>query len=340
MPAPPRCCCAAACRSPRRCCTGWRGRRARPSPALTTAVRARIWAAATPRSSRPTTPSRRMLREAEMDCSFCAEFTCPGGGGRIITRDGDWVLLPTLGCFVAGYCLLMPIDHLQAAADLPAQELHALEARIERIRHQIAGECGATIVAEHGPGACDLGASCCTHAHLHLIPIGAADAVTDAYQHTGGAPQVLDGLADLRDLAGSPYLYLSPQPGVHLAWPAAGFPRQFVRRVCAGILGMPDRYDWRDHPFEPTMLATLTRLRTALQPPAEPQRLNGHEHAPGICCPAARAGRPRAGPRRRRPPLPQSGRPCACYASSGTRCSTPAASNPPTAPYCARLSGG
>src|SRR6266511_3510255 len=241
MPAPPRCCCAAACRSPRRCCTGWRGRRARPSPALTTAVRARIWAAATPRSSRPTTPSRRMLREAEMDCSFCAEFTCPGGGGRIITRDGDWVLLPTLGCFVAGYCLLMPIDHLQA----------------------------------------------------------------DAYQHTGGAPQVLDGLADLRDLAGSPYLYLSPQPGVHLAWPAAGFPRQFVRRVCAGILGMPDRYDWRDHPFETTMLATLTRLRTALQPPAEPQRLNGHEHAPGICCPAARAGRPRAGPRRRRPPLPQ-----------------------------------
>jgi diadenosine tetraphosphate (Ap4A) HIT family hydrolase len=201
-----------------------------------------------------------------MDCGFCAEFARPGGGGRIITRDGDWVLLPTLGCFVAGYCLLMPIDHLQAAADLPAEDLHALDARIERVRDQIADEFGPTIVAEHGPGDCDLGASCCTHAHLHLIPIGAAKAITDAYQRVGGAPQVLGGLAGLRALAGSPYLYLSPEPGVHLAWPAVGFPRQFVRRVCADILGMPDRYDWRDHPFEPTMRATLARLRAALQP--------------------------------------------------------------------------
>ena len=201
-----------------------------------------------------------------MDCSFCAEFARPGGGERIITRDGDWVLLPTLGCFVAGYCLLMPIDHLQAVADLPAGQLHALEARIERLRSHLAGQFGAAIVAEHGPGACDLGASCCTHAHLHLIPIGAAGAITDAYQQTGGAPEVLDELAGLRGLAGSPYLYLSPRPGMHLAWPAAGFPRQFVRRVCAGILGMPDRYDWRDYAFEHTMRATLTRLRATLQP--------------------------------------------------------------------------
>jgi diadenosine tetraphosphate (Ap4A) HIT family hydrolase len=205
-----------------------------------------------------------------MDCSFCAEFARPGGGGRIITRDGDWVLLPTLGCFVAGYCLLMPIDHVQAAADLPAEDLHALEARIERMRDHIAAEFGPTIVAEHGPGACDLGASCCTHAHLHLIPISADNAVTDAYQHTGGAPDLLSGLAGLRELVGSPYLYLSPEPGVHLAWPAAGFPRQFVRRVCADILGMPDCYDWRDHPFEPTMRDTLARLRAALQPALSP----------------------------------------------------------------------
>jgi hypothetical protein len=141
-----------------------------------------------------------------------------------------------------------------------------LDARIERLRDQIAGKFGPTIVAEHGPGACDLGASCCTHAHLHLIPIGAADTVTDACRRVGGAPQVLGELAGLRALAGRPYLYLSPEPGVHLAWPAVGFPRQFVRRVCADILSMPDRYDWRDHPFEPTMRATLAQLRAALQP--------------------------------------------------------------------------
>jgi diadenosine tetraphosphate (Ap4A) HIT family hydrolase len=201
-----------------------------------------------------------------MDCGFCAEFARPGGGERIITHDGDWVLLPTIGCFVAGYCLLMPIDHVEAIADLEAGALHSLEARIEWMRRQVADEFGATIVAEHGPGTCDLGASCCAHAHLHLIPVGASDAVTDAYRHIGGAPDVLPGLAGLRGLAGRPYLYLSPRSGLHLAWPAAGFPRQFVRRVCADILGIPDRYDWRDHPFERTMRATLTRLRGGLQP--------------------------------------------------------------------------
>jgi diadenosine tetraphosphate (Ap4A) HIT family hydrolase len=205
-----------------------------------------------------------------MDCGFCAEFARPGGGDRIITQDGEWVLLPTLGCFVAGYCLLLPIDHLQAAADLPTDALEALEARIEHLRRQIAGQFGPTIVAEHGPGACDLGASCCTHAHLHLIPIHDIDAVTDAYRQTGGAPRVLEGLAGLHALAGRPYLYLSPEPGTHLAWPAAAFPRQFVRRVCAAILGIPDRYDWRDHPFEATMRTTLLRLRTTFQPQLAP----------------------------------------------------------------------
>jgi hypothetical protein len=28
---------------------------------------------------------------------------------------------------------------------------------------------------------------------------------------------------------------------------------------------MPDRYDWRDHPFEDTMRATLARLQATLQ---------------------------------------------------------------------------
>jgi diadenosine tetraphosphate (Ap4A) HIT family hydrolase len=199
-----------------------------------------------------------------VNCDFCAEFARASGGERIIARDGDWLLLPTVGCFVAGYCLLMPIDHLQAAADLPAEELRSLEPRIERLRRYIAAEFGETIVAEHGPGTCDLGASCCTHAHLHLIPVAAVDAVTDAYTQAGGIPRMLDELAGLCDLAGAPYLYLSPRPGVHLAWPAAGFPRQFVRRVCAEILGVADRYDWRDHPFEATMHVTLARLRAAL----------------------------------------------------------------------------
>jgi diadenosine tetraphosphate (Ap4A) HIT family hydrolase len=187
-----------------------------------------------------------------MDCSFCIEFSGAGTSSesRIITEDGGWVLLPTVGCFSPGYCLFMPVDHVDAAADLPATDLAAAEAAVERMRERITSAFGPTIVAEHGSRDCQLGAGCCTHCHLHLIPVPDAALVTAVYQETGGPGTALSSLAELPDAVEGPYLYLSPRPGRHLLWPAdARFARQYVRRVCAGLHGLPGQYDWRDHPF-------------------------------------------------------------------------------------------
>jgi diadenosine tetraphosphate (Ap4A) HIT family hydrolase len=200
-----------------------------------------------------------------MDCEFCAEFVHSEDGGRIIHRQGNWLLLPTLGCFVAGYCLVMPVEHREAVAELAEAELARLQDLLEGVRRVISGVYGQVLVAEHGPGGCDLGASCCSHAHLHCIPIGPrGDAVVAAYEGVGGPPVVLSDLADLSSFAGRAYMYLSPSPQTRLVWPASGFPRQFVRRVCAGLLGVGDRWDWRDHPFIEQMGHTLTRLRAAV----------------------------------------------------------------------------
>lgn len=107
-----------------------------------------------------------------MDCAFCTEFAAlPGPGTRIICETSGWVLLPTVGCLTPGYCLFMPLDHMDAAADATPNELALADATAEEMRALISSVFGPVIIAEHGPRGCELGAGCCSHAHLHMIPV-------------------------------------------------------------------------------------------------------------------------------------------------------------------------
>lgn len=197
-----------------------------------------------------------------MDCAFCTEFASTSGPSRILAEDAGWVLLPTIGGFTPGYCLFMPVDHIDAAAELDATELASVESGVEQMRSRITSAFGPTILAEHGSRDCRLGAGCCTHCHLHLIPVPDPDAVAAAYQSTGGTGATLSGLAELPTAVDGPYLYLSPRPGQHLLWPAdTRFARQYVRRVCARIHGLASQYDWRDHPFGHNQRLTADILR-------------------------------------------------------------------------------
>jgi diadenosine tetraphosphate (Ap4A) HIT family hydrolase len=196
-----------------------------------------------------------------MDCEFCTEFTAHESTTRIITETvGGWVLLPTIGALTAGYCLFMPVEHLDAAADVAPANLTRVAAEAEEMRMLIQARFGPVILAEHGPRDCELGASCCSHCHLHLIPVPAPDAITAAYEKTGGTGLRLASMADLPAAADGSYLYLSPRTGEHYYWPSAGFARQFVRRICAEQLGIGEFFDWRDHPFTANGERTLAEL--------------------------------------------------------------------------------
>jgi diadenosine tetraphosphate (Ap4A) HIT family hydrolase len=203
-----------------------------------------------------------------MDCAFCTEFANLNSADqetRIICEVAGWVLLPTVGCFTPGYCLFMPLNHIDAVADAPAAELALVGEAVENMRTLISSEFGAVIVAEHGPRGCELGAGCCSHAHLHLIPVPDVNEVTAAYSTTGGSGRQLRDLTHLTGAVDGPYLYLSPRPGQHLLWSSAGFSRQYVRRVCAAQHGMGDKFDWRDHPFVDHQALTVTALRANIR---------------------------------------------------------------------------
>ena len=195
-------------------------------------------------------------------CDFCAEFNSNADiqKGRIIWRTKNFVFLPTIGCLTPGYCLLMPIKHYNSFAELPERELFESFALLEKARSQISEDFGTPIIAEHGSGGiCDKGASCCSHAHMHLIPVK-PEPVIDAYKKIGGDPFRISNIKELKEQEGSSYMFLSPSPNLYLVWYAAKFVSQFVRRVSSNVLGFEYLFNWKKYPFHENMIITKQKL--------------------------------------------------------------------------------
>lgn len=199
-----------------------------------------------------------------MNCQFCAELDGNDPLDRWWHQEGGWALGPTVGHFTRGYLLLVPIDHRTSFAGAASDDLVVADHHVAYARETLSRRYGPAIVAEHGSGGfCRRGAACCDHAHLHIIPLRSSldgERVKTAYFQRDDRVVRILSLRDLARWKDRPYLYLSTRFGEHLVWPMderneTRFPRQFVRRVCADVLGLRD-WDWRAAPF-------LDRLRNS-----------------------------------------------------------------------------
>lgn len=199
-----------------------------------------------------------------MDCFFCQEFSFERTPhSRIIWESKDFLLLPTVGCITPGYCLLMPWEHAPSFAALSETEPVEGLRIAELFRKRIAEVFGSTIIAEHGSGGYGKsGASCCEHAHLHLIPIpGQVLEARTMYEDFGGPPIILTEASELKNFASLPYIFLSPEQGTYCVWlQTANFRQQFARWVAARLLGNEGQYDWRTFKFEENMRITKLQL--------------------------------------------------------------------------------
>jgi diadenosine tetraphosphate (Ap4A) HIT family hydrolase len=185
-------------------------------------------------------------------CSFCHEFDEERTSeSRIIWENEDFLVLPTVGCLRPGYCLFMPYEHTKSFASLAVNEIKQAFALVETHRQNLESIFGETIIAEHGSGGyAQKGASCCDHAHLHLIPMpNQIEAVYEIYEAVGGKPMEIKTVDELAKLKNQPYMLLSLQPGDN-------FSRQFIRQVVAKLIGIENKYDWREHRFAENMAVT------------------------------------------------------------------------------------
>lgn len=78
-----------------------------------------------------------------------------------------------------------------------------------------------------------------------------------SYEAVGGKPMQITKVDELAKLKNQPYMLLSPQPSVYYVWTNTDkFSRQFIRQVVARLIGIENKYDWREHRFSENMAAT------------------------------------------------------------------------------------
>lgn len=215
------------------------------------------------------------------DCQYCKEFNgapphelVEAGmpRDRIISRNDDLVLMPTVGCIVPGYMILSPVDHYYSFGQMEEDDLLCdLPDIADRIQHAIKKVMGCqTLIAEHGSTFCETGAACCDHAHLHFIPIPstAYPTIWERYCHAGRLDR-MEVVESLLSFSHRPYVLYSEDAVRFAVWEEPDrdrrFGSQFCRKVAAEIWGMPNGWNWRDAPFFQNMKITLERFKDELK---------------------------------------------------------------------------
>ena len=215
-----------------------------------------------------------------MSCAFCTELASPDhlcepyNGNRILYEDDYFVVLPTVGCLVEGYVMIMPQDHTFSIAQLDKRALRRLAHMTCQLHAQLERIYGKVAIAEHGAVSCDVkGAQCCDHAHLHFIPCGTeekmkkmCDEYANAQRISGNKPEFLNTIQDIHVYNLYAYILFATQPGYYNIWKSSdGFARQFCRRAAATAHGIPHQYNWKEHFFVDNMRKTVGRLQGKLK---------------------------------------------------------------------------
>src|SRR5271170_4110402 len=182
------------------------------------------------------------------DCEFCSPSLRSEWFNRPVAVDEDHAIaVPSLGSFIPGYLLVLPLAHVTASCRIPANDKVRFASFVHKLASQLTSlyETQVTIF-EHG--ACLSNSrpqsACVDHAHVHLVPGNydlSAEAPSQVYKH--------DSFAEFLEMKQSDsYLMLQDPAGPILSFddkPTS----QFFRRIVARRLGIPDYWDYAMFPF-------------------------------------------------------------------------------------------
>lgn len=182
---------------------------------------------------------------------------------RILFDDGEWYCIPTLGHFIPGHLLLMPRMHISSLSEVPAGMLPGMSTHIEHISTAISALYGEDILQfEHGtPTGRDERICGIAHAHLHLLPYSTS---LRKYLYTSETPIEIAGIHEIKETLPQnteEYLYVKDNSGSYL-YRSSRFGSQFLRKILANLVGIPNEWNWTEHPKAKEMMDTLDLYRS------------------------------------------------------------------------------
>lgn len=214
-------------------------------------------------------------------CSFCSEINyweennlfdaiirpATGLKTRIIYETQNWVLAPTLGCFIGGYVLVISKKHFSSIALCPSNIYSELEDLIFSIKSFYKKEYkSSSIIFEHGGiSKSERGGCCVEHAHLHIVPLN-IDVVGDI-KNKFAICESVDSYEDVKkivEIYNKAYLFYENIYGKKYVLFNDFIPSQYFRQIICNKLGLNKRWDWRSYFFLGNIKKTFLDMRNKI----------------------------------------------------------------------------
>lgn len=198
-------------------------------------------------------------------CEFCDEIKKRNIGifykiygeiikSRIIYKDENFVVIPTLGQMFKYSLLILPICHIETLSELKDSQMDALKHLYEKIK-EILSKFGNVIAFEHGSKISACGGCGIYHAHLHMIAVPEKIEMKNFIKHEFTYKKnIKESLKALNETCH--YLLAIDHDGscvtLNIENLAEYYPSQYFRRRLHDYFKIKSAWDWRkyDQPEE------------------------------------------------------------------------------------------
>lgn len=184
-----------------------------------------------------------------------------------IMESERFIVLPSIGSLVPGWCLILPRTHEQCTAALDQNAIDEIEALALRLAERLSKEFGNPVYwFEHGPVTEGSPVGCSVdHAHLHVLPLhfSIVDELPKSCPMYSWAArdQHRFTLRHIRNLRKNDYIIAGDMHGKYTFAEHQAFPSQVVRRIIASRTAAATEWNWREHPHLDNARATASRFR-------------------------------------------------------------------------------
>lgn len=187
-------------------------------------------------------------------CRFCRRSHWQREGSSLLENEHGHVR-PSLGSIVPGYCIVVPWEHSCSLASTRPEVRAGLIRLLRAAQIKIEEIWGPTIIFEHGPAMPGSPVGCSVdHTHLHVVPVPQSTSLRTLTELTWRPTPPLHPQKTFLPTRDD-YIYLEEKDGS--AWIAIGdIGRQVMRKAVAASQGVPEKFDWRLHPFANNIEAT------------------------------------------------------------------------------------
>lgn len=205
------------------------------------------------------------------NCDFCDELSLgrenafarlygTDPSSRILFRNENFAVIPSLGQIVEGYLLIVPTKHYTALADLPSELHEELPLLCLDVRSMLSQVYGPALFFEHGIRGTQAGGCGVEHAHLHAVPFTSFREPFEELK-THHCFKGIDSISELSQQVSldSPYLYYEQTNGQAWVCETETIPSQYVRKLLAQSIGN-ESWDWRVSRREQALLSSISRL--------------------------------------------------------------------------------